>query len=143
MYQFHVSVHAIPGAAAAGPPLTLGELRLQTLEPTPAALAATPIDCTFEDAYERLEALPRMFIEPDGSWVWTSPSDETRWQVDGHLYDRAERLHYVELKGNCPAARFDQLLAALGWPRVELVFQLVREAVVLTESEFRRHAARR
>jgi hypothetical protein len=82
-----------------------------------------------------------MFIEPDGSLVWTSEVERPAWQVDGHLYDRADHLLFVELKGACPADRFDQLLVALDWPQVSLVFQLVREAVVLPESEFRRYAA--
>ncbi len=81
-----------------------------------------------------------MYIEPDGSFVWVSSRGEATWQVDGNLYDHLNRLRLVDLKGSCPAERFDQLLAALGWPRTQLVFQLVRAAVFLDELEFRRWA---
>jgi hypothetical protein len=49
----------------------------------------------------------------------------------------------VDLKGSCPAAEFDRLLAAFGWPDQPLVMELVRPAVVLDEPTFRRHAAAR
>jgi len=38
-------------------------------------------------------------------------------------------------------AAFDELLHSLGWPETPLVFQLVREAVLLDETEFRLVAA--
>jgi hypothetical protein len=82
-----------------------------------------------------------MFFEPDGSFVWTSPSNEPAWQVDGNLFDRNGRVLFVDLKGSCPGDQFDRLLSALGWPATPLVFQLVREAVFLDEAEFRRYAA--
>ena len=44
------------------------------------------------------------------------------------------------MKGTCPPQRFDELLAALGWPQTQLVFQLTRQAVFLDEAEFRRFA---
>jgi hypothetical protein len=62
--------------------------------------------------------------------------------VDGVLYDRAGRLLHVDLKGDCPAAQFDDLLRAWGWPATLVVFQLAREAIFLDEREFRRHAVR-
>jgi hypothetical protein len=95
-------------------------------------------DCAWEDAAERLERMPRMIFEPDGSFV-ISGNDETgrRWQVDGHLFDFAGRLQRVELRGECPPAAFDDLLGCLGWPRQPLQFELVREGATLTEQEFR------
>jgi hypothetical protein len=81
-----------------------------------------------------------MFCEPDGSFVWVSSQGEPAWQVDGNLYDRNERLLFVDLKGTCPPREFDRLLGALGWPSTALMFQLTREAVFLDEAEFRRHA---
>ena len=96
--------------------------------------------CSFEEAADRLKQLARMYCEPDGSFVWASPQGQPPWQVDGNLYDRAGSLLFVDLKGTCPAEEFDRLLAALGWPASKLMFQLVREAVFLDETEFRRHA---
>ncbi len=141
MLQFNITIHACPPDIVAGPQVPLAGGSYRTLAVAPAALAATTFDCTFEEASERLEALPRMFLEPDGSFVWTSSQSDRVWQVDGNLYDRAERLAFVDLNGCCPAEEFDRLLAAFGWPHTKLVFQLTREAVVLDEAEFRRYAA--
>ncbi len=84
-----------------------------------------------------------MFVEPDGSFVWVADHGEPAWQVDGLLFDRAGQLVYVELKGSCPAERWDLLLGSLGWPTVPLVFQLVREAIFLDEASFRAWASNR
>lgn len=94
-------------------------------------------DRTFEEVSEALGKLPRMFVEPDGSFVWVS-GGQPAWQIDGLLYDGAGRLWYMELKGRCPQEEFDQLLAALGWPARPVVVQLVREGALLTDEAFRR-----
>jgi hypothetical protein len=140
MYRFHASLHARPDQAQPGSQRTLRGVPLRPLEVDPRQLAAAAFMRTFEEAYEALEALPRLFIEPDGSLVWPSASDEPAWQVDGQLYDRAGHLHYVELKGSCPAERFDDLLRTLGWPQQALAFQLALEALVLDEDAFRRYS---
>jgi hypothetical protein len=92
---------------------------------------------SFEEVAAALAALPRMFIEPDGAFVWVA-SGEPTWQLDGVLYDGAAGLWYVELKGRCPQAQFDELLRSLGWPEAPVRFQLVREAATLDEDAFRR-----
>jgi hypothetical protein len=116
---FHINIHAEPRADSGASP---------TLFPY-----------TFEEVSVALAALPRMFVEPDGSFVWVA-SGEPAWQLDGVLYDGAGRLWYVELKGRCPQEAFDRLLSALGWPATPVVFQLVREAISLDEGEFRGYA---
>ena len=148
MYAFYVSVHARPAQATAGPVVELaGDRRAggtgdmyPTLVFPHSALATTTLGVTFEAAAAALSQLPRMYCEPDGSLVWVSPHGESAWQVDGNLFDRAGQLLLVDLKGTCPAAAFDQLLSALGWPNVPLMFQLVREAVFLDEATFRAYA---
>jgi len=141
MYSFYTSVHALPAGAGAGPPATLAGREVPTLRIAPEDLATTTIACSFEEAIAALSRLERMFTEPDGSFVWTSSQGERPWQVDGNLYDRGERLLFVDLKGACPAEQFDRLLGALGWPATKLMFQLTREALFLDEAEFRRHVA--
>lgn len=136
--DFHVMVHARPAESAPGLPILRAGRAFATLAIPPAALAA-PLPVTFEDAGRALAALPRLYFEPDGSFVWVA-DDDAGWQVDGVLYDRAGRLLYVELHGRCPAARFDQLLACLGWPVAELVFQWPRGAVFMDEAGFRQFA---
>jgi hypothetical protein len=103
-------------------------------------LMSTPFAVDFEETERRLAELERLFIEPDGSFVWTSPAEGPKWQVDGNLFDRAGRLLFVDLKGTCPEEYFNQLLAAVGWPTTPVMFQLVRAAVFLDELEFRRWA---
>ena len=96
---------------------------------------------TFDGALGELSLLPRLFIEPDGSFVWRGrDTAEGEWQVDGNLIDRGDVLAYVELNGCCPRERFDELLRAVGWPQQPVAYQLPRRGVVLEESEFRRQA---
>jgi hypothetical protein len=100
------------------------------------------LSVSFENALASLETLPRLFIEPDGSFVWRGTTDDGQsWQVDGNLIDRGEVLDYAELKGTCPSERLDEMLGALGWPVCPLAFQLPRQGIVLSEAEFRRQAA--
>ncbi len=101
---------------------------------------STPFDVTFEQAEAALAELPRMFCEPDGSFVWRSSDAAQPWQVDGQLTDRSDRLLSAELKGTCPRAEFDELLSKIGWPATPLVFQLAQAGVHLAETEFRRWA---
>ena len=141
MYRFHIAIHARAKQVVPGSVLTCGVLRCPTLAVEPQLLAE-PFAISFEQAAENLHRLPRMFVEPDGSFVWVSDTPEHAWQVDGNLFDRRERLLYVEAKGSCPAPAFDRLLAACGWPETTLIFQLIRQAVFLEEAEFRRFAER-
>ncbi len=137
MYQFHTAIHVRPAEANSGPAIKLGDRKLTVLD-VPRAVLAAPFALSFEEASQRLGGLERLFIEPDGSFVWVSPQSAAPWQLDGNLFDRAGRLLFVDLKGTCPPAVFDRLLAALGWPVTPLMFELVREAVLLDEAEFRR-----
>ncbi|MEX2114869.1 MAG: hypothetical protein WD845_16875 [Pirellulales bacterium] len=141
MLSFSITIHARPDCAQPGPHIELTGGTFGTLLVPQSALAGAAFDCDFETALDRLGQLARMHCEPDGSFVWTAPNGEPAWQLDGNLYDRGQRLSHVDVQGSCPSERFDQLLAALGWPRTPLVFQLRREAVVLDESELRRIAA--
>jgi hypothetical protein len=101
-----------------------------------------PLMVTFDDALVRLERLPRLFIEPDGSFVWRGTTEASEeWQLDGNLTDRGDVLDYVELGGVCPPKRLDDVLRALGWPEYALAFVLPHTGATLTEEEFRRQAA--
>jgi hypothetical protein len=147
MFVFQATLHARSPEVSTGIPLALRGLRLPTLIVPPVALAHA-FAMSFEDAARSLESLARMFVEPDGSFVWVSSnaiSDDTaeRWQLDGNLFDRNGRLLMVDLKGSCAEADFDQMLSAFGWPTTPVVFQLSREAVFLDEANFRRYARRK
>ena len=116
---FHVNIHRQPLGMVDGGPIMFPR--------------------TFEHVTDSLARLPRMFIEPDGSFVWVA-SHEPPWQVDGVLYDGTKGLWYAEVKGSCPEPQFDELLRTLGWPKTPVVFQLVEEAMELHEDGFRRYA---
>lgn len=137
--SFQITIHARPVEAKEGAVAELAGEQHRTLD-VPAAALGTPFAVSFEAASEALMKLERMFLEPDGSFVWVSSAAEPRWQLDGVLYDRDGRLLYVDLKGACTAPQFNRLLEALGWPATPVMFQLAREAAFLSEAEFRRYA---
>lgn len=145
LYAFEITLHGMPG----DPSPAAAQASFDDAHGTWAALAvdrgavAEPMAIGFDDALGRLDRLPRMFVEPDGAFVWTSPREGVRWQVDGNAFERSGRLHLVDLKGSCPAASFDDLLACFGWPEQPLAVQLVRAGVFLDLDTFRRHAASR
>ena len=100
-----------------------------------------PFPVTFEAVYERLEALPRMFIEPDGSFVWVGEvlnkdGTSTAWQLDGHLYDRDDRLLFVELQGRCPRESLEELFVPLGVAPTEIEIEQRREGTTLGWEKF-------
>lgn len=137
-YSFDIVVHARPEGTVAGPSFSLRGLELPTLIFSPAASAG--FARTFEEVGAELERFERLYFEPDGSFVWVSPTDAEPWQLDGMLYDRNDRVLHMELKGSCPAEAFDRITAALGRPIGEMVFQLSREALFLDDTAFRSYA---
>lgn len=140
LYNFQAVIHALPEPVNLCEAVRLDGLLLAAIS-AGQALSQQPFAVSFEQAVDTLGTLPRMFIEPDGSFVWVGDTPKP-WQVDGVLYDRDDKLLYVEVKGSCPAQQFDQLLSALGWPATPLLFQLTQAAVFVDDAEFRRWAAR-
>ena len=92
---------------------------------------------SFEQVSDAFEQLPRMFLEPDGSFVWVINDGTNRYQLDGLLVDDGSHLLTCELKGTCDNRILDQFLIALGWPDQNVVFQRVHHGVFLSESKFR------
>ena len=133
---FHISIHARPDGLFIERTAQVDGIATKILDVPPQHLtAALPV--SFEEAESRLAALPRLFIEPDGSFVWVSNDGESpAWQLDGMMYDREGHLLYVELKGNCSTTSFRNLLAAIGDPGTLFVVQLVRHGLVMDADEF-------
>lgn len=137
MPPFHVFLHALlpPGtqSVAVVQGVEVNALRWSTSQ------TVAPMAVSFEEATEQLQRLPRFLIEPDGSFVWVSPTQERpRWQVDGNLYDCQGRLVLVELKGCCPVRSFDHFAATCGHQVVPLMVEFVEAFVYVTVEEFRR-----
>jgi hypothetical protein len=141
-YAFEVAIHRRPAEAVAVATFADSHGRWPTLEVSRESLGE-PLAIGFDQALDQLAALPRMFVEPDGAFVWVAGGGNRPWQVDGNLFERDGRVLLVEAKGACPPAEFDRILAACGWPTEPLVFQLLRAGTFLGEAVFRRHAAAR
>ena len=137
MTPFHVTIHTLPAAHTQGETVEILGRRLQTLQ-VPQAQLGTPFEVTFEEVVDAFEQLPRMFAEPDGSFVWRGSVSTGDWQLDGQLSDRNGQLIYAEVKGTATQSILDQLLGALGWPETPLVFQFVQAGVLVDETELRK-----
>jgi hypothetical protein len=142
VYAFDATLHRLPDEAVAGPPYADARGTWPTLA-VAHARTVVPLRTGFDEAFARLGEIERMFAEPDGSFVWTSPRVGLSWQVDGNAFEKDGRVLMVDLKGSCPPEAFDRLLAAFGWPVEGVMFQLVKPGVFLDEATFRRHAAAR
>lgn len=131
--QLHL--YADPGQAECHSTITWGPVRLTTWACSESALAASCYQLSFEQAFERLARLPRMFVELDGSLVWTGHAASGPWQLDGMLYDDGHRLKRVETKGSCPAPQWHEFLACLGWPSQRLLAHWLNAAALVELSE--------
>jgi hypothetical protein len=135
--SFHVALHALPAGeipkvedCAEGRQITRLHLSAQQL--------IKPLAISFERAVEELAALPRMFVEPDGSFIWVCDTDIPPWQLNGVLFDRGGQLQYVELRGTCGAEAIEELAQIFRRGETGLAVQLMQQAVFLSEQEFRR-----
>ncbi|MCA9234979.1 MAG: hypothetical protein KDA44_05895 [Planctomycetales bacterium] len=143
MLSFHANIYALPEHAAPSEPLSL---RGESLAPLRDGQGRPPIfetflPVTFEAAYDALIKLPRLDAEPDGFLVIAGDAEGRRWQLDGHLFDFGDRLHRLQLHGECPADALDDILRCLGWPDARLAFEVITDGVVFDEPTFRRYAA--
>ena len=70
-----------------------------------------PLSTSFEAAAERLNRIDQLVFEPDGSFVW-SPSEQEK--LFGMVYDAADRVQYVELRGACCRETWTELVRVIG-----------------------------
>jgi len=110
--DFHITLHAAPQALPSQGTLYFQERDWPSVTINAADLVV-PFAISFEEACDNLGKLQRMYVEPDGSFVWRGTTSEQSWQIDGNLYDRQGRVLYCEMKGACFAEVFRQFLAAL------------------------------
>lgn len=69
-----------------------------------------PIDVSFETAAENLQLLEKLYLEPDGSFVWARDGGEQ--QVFGMIYDARDQIQYLELRGKCELSTWQTLIQA-------------------------------
>lgn len=134
MKPFHCVVQVAPPMLPHPQTITIDG---QPVETIPVAHIATRFVKTFEAAAQSLECLPRMYFEPDGSFVWVV-EDQERFQLDGSLYDDGVSLLNVDLKGTCNHEMLNQFLDCVR-NREDLLFQLVQHGTYLNECTFRNH----
>ncbi|EMI15991.1 hypothetical protein RMSM_07107 [Rhodopirellula maiorica SM1] len=68
------------------------------------------LQTSFEEAATRLQLLPQLYFELDGSFVWSADQGQ---QIEGMLYDANEQLQYVDLQGRCTQATWHAVLHAI------------------------------
>jgi hypothetical protein len=138
MLSFHTRIHAHCGSLEPVGVVTVAGQNLDTVRPT---TALETLAVTFEDVVAALTELPRLDVEPDGFFTWTSAAGPDDWKLEGQLVDAGRALMYVELKATVPSEMLDQVITTLGWPESRLLFELVREGVFVEEPVFRQWAA--
>lgn len=117
----HLHLYACPAAVTAGPPLQIAGRFINTLISDERRIAQARFSVSFEQVFERLQQLKRVFVELDGSFVWAGTFENHPWQIEGMLYDHNGHLQRVELKGACPAAEWQELLMCFDWPRQRIL----------------------
>jgi hypothetical protein len=70
-----------------------------------------PLPASFEDAAARLQELPKLGFEWDGSFVWVR--DSGAQQVYGMMYDAAGSIQYCEMQGKCDLQTWQTLCHAI------------------------------
>lgn len=100
------------------------------------SLETQSFEMTYEAFAEILAKVPRLFLEPDGSFVWVSNSDPSH-RISGQITDDGSSVLYLELRGRCDWDELTVVLAILGWPDIKLAFQLLPEAMLVLEDQFR------
>ena len=127
--------NAIPGKNTAIFGQAIGTLQLPT--------GPSPMSVSFEKVAGILSRFPNLHFEPDGAFTWGSidrrSKDERLWQLDGMIYDRENRIEYVELKGNCDRATWEAFTQVLsGVEYRPLVVQWIDQGLWISEPDFRR-----
>lgn len=77
------------------------------------AAAGRSIPQSFEGFIQAVSPWDGMYAEWDGSWVWVFHEGQTRFQLDGMLYDQAGTIEYVEVKGQANRAAWERLCSLL------------------------------
>jgi hypothetical protein len=137
MTVLHVTVHAHPARKFGCAEVTVRGIEVPAIDASSDAFQL-PLPVSFDQVLDNLQRLPRLFIEPDGSFIWIGPGGPDEWQFDGQLHDSTGGLMTVELKVSGADPDWDTLLSCLGWPQTTLVFELVREGIYLDERSLRR-----
>lgn len=138
--RWHLRISGHDSGATSGPLVRILEKEINSINlPT----GPKPLSVAFEQVEERLSRFPNVHFEPDGSFVWGAteqgPYFGRLWQLDCMLYDRENRIQYVELKGNCDRTTWEMLIEVLAGVECNpLVVQWIEQGVWVHEWELRK-----
>ena len=135
---FHTIVHAVSEGVLVSAENSV-DIDGSSLSCLSGPLETAGFAMSYEQLSERFESIERMFLEPDGSFVWVVEENGRRDQLDGLIVDDGQRVLTVEAKGTASKEMFDRMLETLGWPGQAVVIQLVNHGVYVREPEFRQH----
>ena len=108
--------------------------RADQADPAGRSQAGEPLRVSLESALANLEQLPRMFVELDGSFLWTGQSTGSasrQWQLEGTIYDDGQVVRYIDLRGDCPLATWKTFLAAFDATLAAVTLHLVEDDVIV------------
>ena len=133
--QWHIAVHPslsleVPTQAASVDGQTVQALQIEARE------LNQKFDVSFDELFETLQNFERLFIELDGSFVWRGTSSDTPWQIDGIVFEKDDRVWYVELKGYCDRQSFNELVCCLAGDESSFIVQSITEGIVVSGREF-------
>lgn len=140
--EFDVVLRPCPGEPGRGPSFEDRWGRWPSIL-RPAEWSGATLSAGFDEALARLDAMGRAFVEPDGAFVAVGDGPGGRWQIDGNAWERAGRVHSVDVRGRCPLGDLERFLAVWREPGEPLAVELVREGVTVDEPTFLRHAVAR
>ena len=139
MNDFHVIVRPV-GSACLDPISDASwngiAMEAWRVSPDSAALGAQGFGVDYETVSNQLVTIPRLFLEPDGSFVWVSSADPDH-RIDGQTTDDGRQLLYVELRGRCEWNQFANVIEHFGVSVSGLIFQLLPEALLIKASQLR------
>jgi periplasmic divalent cation tolerance protein len=138
--RWHVRIASRPSNAILG--TATAKILGRSLPSLELPTGPSPISICFEELAERLKRLPNVHMEPDGAFTWGSlerrSTLERTWQLDGMIYDRDNRIEYVELKGNCDRATWEAFTGMLsGVECSRFVVQWIERGLWINEPDFK------
>lgn len=126
----HLILQRRPQSLSFGPRIEIEDREFTTLRCDPATIP--PFAISFEEASERLAALPGAYVEPDGSFSLRCD----RWKTVGGFYDRDGAVLYVELRGDNTVDSLAAIIGVLGETPESVVVQLPERGVWLDFESF-------
>ena len=138
MQPFHIIIRPRGPLARPAGTAVWAERQIAALRSPPEANACS-FAVSYEEVAEPLTAIPRLYLEPDGSFCWVSPDDVTQ-RLDGQITDDGRRVMCVQVQGRCTWSGFEPILRVLGWPGQAVMYQLLPSATLVDDASFRQAA---